>query len=228
MALTTAPNRARRAGTLRLGVLGLVALLTGHTAIYAVQYGTDARFAAAMSTSGHDTWWAPVSVLVLVVGFGLLIRTVGGLAHLELQARRTTVTGSAVGRREARYWPEVGSIWRRLLPLVAVLFLVQENIERLAAHGHLLGLDPLGGPGYSLALPILAAVTLALSVLGALVRWRVAVLRERTTPMAATLLRRVVANAAHGRWRTIGALAPRRWMLDRLDAGRAPPQVLRP
>jgi hypothetical protein len=228
MALPTAPARARLAGRLRLGVLALVALLTGHTAIYTLQYGTDGRFARAMSASGHDPWWGPASALVLALGFALLVWSVGGLTHLELQSHRTTAIRSALAPGQPRYWTEVRSIWRRLLPLVAVLFLAQENVENLAAHGRLLGLDPLGGPGYPLALPSLGAVTLGLAILGGLVRWRVAVLRDRTTPMAATGLRRVVGHAAHGRWRTIGALAPRRWMLDRLDAGRAPPQLLRP
>jgi hypothetical protein len=228
MALPTAPARARLAGRLRLGVLALVALLAGHTAIYAVQYGTDARFAQAMSASGHDGWWGPASLLVLAIGFALLVRAVGGLAHLELRARVTSPIHSASRDGRAHYWSEVGSIWRRLTPLVAGLFLVQENLELFVAHGKLLGLDPLGGPGYPLALPILGALTLGLSLLGALVRWRVAVLRARTTPMAVSEPRRTVASAAHGRWRTIGALAPRRWMPDRLDAGRAPPQVLRP
>jgi len=55
MTQTTAPERARRAGQLRLGVLTVVGLLTAHTATFAVQYGTGERFAQAMSASSHDT-----------------------------------------------------------------------------------------------------------------------------------------------------------------------------
>ena len=228
MALTTAPERARWAGRVRLSVLTVVALLTAHTAIFAAQYGTGKRFAQTMSSSGHDVWWAPASVAVLAIGFVLLVQTVGGIAHLELRARRTTNAESVVGAERPPIWSTIGSIWRALLPLVTVLFLVQENIEHLLSHGHLLGLEALGGPEYPLALPILAVVTLALSVLGALVRWRVSVLRARSTPIADGARRPIVPDAAHGRWRTIGALAPWTWMSDRLDAGRAPPELLRP
>jgi len=228
MTQTTAPERARRAGQLRLGVLTVVGLLTAHTATFAVQYGTGERFAQAMSASGHDTWWAPASLAVLVTGFVLLVQTVGGLAHLELQARRSAIAGSWDRSEQPSPWSAIGAIWRVLLPLVTVLFLVTENIEHLLSQGHLLGLEALGGPEYPLALPILAVVTLALSLLGALVRWRVSVLRARTMPIAGRARRPIDADAAHRRWRTIGALAPWSWMSDRLDAGRAPPELLRP
>jgi hypothetical protein len=228
MALTTAPERARWAGRLRLGVLTVVALLTAHTAIFAAQYGSGERFAQAMSASGHDIWWAPASLAVLCIGFVLLVQTVGGLAHLELRARRTPSGATRNWADLPSIWSTIVSIWRDLLPLVAVLFLVQENIEHLLSQGHLLGLEALGGPEYPLALPILAIVTLALSVLGALVHWRVAVLRARATPIADPNRRAIAADAAHGRWRTIGALAPWTWMSERLDAGRAPPEPLRP
>ena len=228
MAIATAPERARWAGRLRLGVLTVVALLMAHTAIFAAQYGTGDEFARAMSASGHDVWWAPASLAVLAIGFILVVQTAGGLAHLEMRARRTTPAGSLRHADQPPIWSTIGSIWRRLLPLVTVLFLIQENIEHLLSQGHLLGLEALGGPEDPLALPILALVTLVLAVLGALVRWRVSVLRARTTAIADATRRPIVADAAHRRWRTIGALAPWTWMSDRLDAGRAPPELLRP
>jgi hypothetical protein len=225
MAPTTTPDRARLAGRLRLAVLAVVALLIAHTAIYAAQYGPDGRFADAISASGHDQWWAPASLAVLGIGFALLAWTIGGLAHLELRAWGKRPSAADDG--DAPLWSAVGSIWRILLPLVTVLFTIQENVEHLLSQGHLLGLGALGGPEYPLALPILAAVTLTLSALGALVRWRVALLRARTMPIADATRPAVVAEAPLRRWRTIGALAPRRWMADRLDAGRAPPEILR-
>ena len=95
------------------------------------------------------------------------------------------------------------------------------------AHGHLLGLDPLIADS-GMALPMLALISLGLSVLGALLRWRVAVLRARTASPVHEARRTVTSQVVAGRWRTVGALAPRQWMTDRLDAGRAPPDLLRP
>ena len=224
MVIRTDPRRARRAGRLRLGVLALVALLSAHTAIYVAQFGIGDRFAQAMASGGHDGWWVPASVAILGIGFVLLVQTLGGVAHLEVRARASGRSGSA-GR--GRFTSEIRAIWRRLLPLVAILFLVQENVEAVATHGQLVGLDPLTA-GSAVALPTLALVSFALSVLGALLRWRVAVLRARIASPIHRPRRAVQSPALAGRWQMVGALAPRQWMTDRLDAGRAPPALLRP
>ncbi len=205
-------------------MLALVALLAAHTAIYVAQDGTGDRFAQAMASGGHDGWWIPASLVVLGVGFLLLVRTLGGLAHLEIRAR---ASGRRGGPGRAPFAPEIRSIWQRLLPLVTILFLAQENLEYVAAHGHLLGLDPLITDS-GMALPMLALISFGLSVLGALLRWRVAVLRARiASPNHQARRRPVLSQVVAGRWRMVGALAPRQWMTDRLDAGRAPPRLLR-
>jgi hypothetical protein len=223
MVMTTDPERAHWAGRFRLGVLAVVALLSAHTAIYVAQYGTGDRFAQAMANNGHDGWWIPASLVVLGLGFLLLILTLGGVAHLEIRARASRIGG---GAGQAPFAPEIRSIWRRLLPLVTILFLAQENLEYLVAHGRLLGLDPLISDS-GMALPMLALISLGLSVLGALVRWRVAVLRARIASTNHQARRPVLSQVVAGRWRMVGALAPREWMTDRLDAGRAPPRLLR-
>ena len=222
---TTTPTRARWADRIRLGVLALVALLVSHTAIYAAEFGTSDRFAQAMASGGHDGWWLPASASILAVGFVILAWTVGGLANLELRARTAGRHGDQV---TPSFAGEVRSIWPRLLPLVTVLFLVQENVEQLAAHGRLPGFDPLIGAALPIALPILGLVTLALALAGALVRWRAAILRSRISSATHRPRRVAPAETFAGRWRTIGALAPHEWMADRLDAGRAPPLLLRP
>jgi hypothetical protein len=228
MVVSTGPDRARWAGRLRLGVLALVALLSAHTAIYAGQYRLGDSYADAMSTSGHDGWWIPASVIVLGAGFVVLLHVLGiltGLAAVAHGARAPRPRSDEAAR--SRFAPEVIALWRRLLPLVAVLFTVQENVEHLASHGHLLGLDALFGAEYPLALPILGLVTLALSGLGALVRWRIATLRALVANATRSRRSRPVDDVAARRWRLVGELAPRRWMAVRLDAGRAPPVPLR-
>ncbi len=228
MVLTTAPDRARWAGRLRLAVLAAVALQSAHTAIFAAQYGLGDRFAAAMAGSGHEGWWGPASAIVLAAGLGLLLRAFGVLTRLERAARGGPRSEfPADGWAEPRFGPEVLAIWRRLLPLVLLLFAAQENIEHLLSHGQLLGIDALIGPGYTVAVPVLAIVTLAASAAGALVRWRVAVLRARVRTTTGLTSRNLADAAAAATWQIVGELAPRLWMSDRLDAGRAPPNLLR-
>jgi hypothetical protein len=224
MVIRTDPRRAHWAGRLRLGVLALVALLSAHTAIYVAQFGIGDRFAQAMASGGHDGWWIPASVAILGVGVVLLVQTLGGVAHLEVRARGFGRGGSA-GR--GRFTSEIRSIWGGLLPLVTILFLAQENLEAVAAHGRVIGLEPLTA-GSAVALPTLALISLALSLLGALLRWRVAVLRARVASPIHRPRRAVQSPVLAGRWQMLGALAPRQWMTDRLDAGRAPPALLRP
>ncbi len=229
MVVTTDPVRAQWAARLRLGVLALVSLLIAHTAIYAAQYGLGDRFAGAMSGAGHDGWWLPASLAILGVGLVALLHVLGVLSRLESVARDVPEErlrpGDAAGPRFA---PEVLTIWRRLFLVVAVLFAVQENLEHLVMQGHLPGVDVLGGAEYPLALPILAAVTLTLAALGALVRWRIATLRALVSRATRPIREPIVADVAARRWRIVGELAPRRWMVARLDAGRAPPSPLRP
>ena len=228
MVLTTAPDRARWARRVRLAVLAAVALQSAHAAIFAAQYGLGDRFAAAMARSGHDGWWGPASAIVLGAGMVLLLRALGILADLERAARgRRTPDLPAGTAAEGRFGSEVRSIWRRLLPLVTVLFAAQENVEHLLSHGQLLGIDALIGPGYALAVPVLAFVTLVASAAGALVRWRVAVLRARVRAATGLTSRILADDAAAATWQIVGELAPRLWMSDRLDAGRAPPTLLR-
>jgi hypothetical protein len=224
MVIRTDPRRARWAGRLRLGILALVALLSAHTAIYVAQFGIGDRFAQAMASGGHNGWWMPASVAILGLGFPLLVQTLGGVAHLEVRARGSG-RGGSTGR--GRFTFEIRSIWGRLLPIVTILFIAQENLEAIAAHGHLVGLDPLTA-GSAVALPTLALISFALSLLGALLRWRVAVLRGRIASPIHRPRRAVQSPVLAGRWQMLGALAPRQWMTDRLDAGRAPPALLRP
>jgi hypothetical protein len=225
MVVTTAPNGGRWAARIRLAVLVAVALLVAHTAIYAAEDGLGAAFAAALSRDGHDGWWLPVAVAIGTAGTLAAAVAAARLVGLELRARH--------GRRGRRGVPgirsETGSIARRLIPIVLTLFGLQENLEQLAAHGRVLGVDAVIGPAHPLAVPVLVVVCLALSSLGALVRWRVATLRRRIangSPRRPE--RRIASRRIDPAWRTVGALAPRGWMLDRLDAGRSPPIVLHP
>jgi hypothetical protein len=181
--------------------------------------------AAALSRDGHDGWWLPVAIVIGLVGAVAAVVIGGRLGRLELRARH--------GRKRRAGVPSIRSeavaIARRLVPIVLTLFALQENLEQLVARGRVLGVEAVIGPTHPLAVPVLVVVCLALSVAGALVRWRIATLRRR---LANGTLRRPELRIGSRRidrvWRTVGALAPRGWMLDRLDAGRSPPLVLHP
>ncbi len=225
MILTMAPARARWGARIRLATLVAVALLLAHTAIYAAEDGLGAAYAAAMSRDGHGTWWVVVAMVIGLLGLAAGALSAARLARLEIRA---------IGRRRRRTGdPHLGheaiAIARRLVPIVLVLFAIQENLEQLAAHGRFLGVEAIVGPAHPLAVPVLVAVCLALSAAGALVRWRIATLRRRiANGPARGADRRIRPLRIDPRWRTIGSLAPLGRMLVRLDAGRSPPSLLQP
>jgi hypothetical protein len=222
MILRATPGRVRLGRRVRTGILAIVALLVAHDAIFLAEYGNGPAFARAMSEGGHDGYWLPFTVGATLAGGFLLLRALTTLRHLRVQA-------SAIHWIEElpspSYTSELLGIWRVLFPLVTVLFALQENVEHLATHGHFLGLEALAGPDVPLALPVVAAVTCALAAIGALLRWRIAVLRRRIATAAAAH-HRAADERLCPEWGSIHASAPHRWMIGRLDAGRAPPRVV--
>ena len=103
-------------------------------------------------------------------------------------------------------------------------YLVQENVEHLVAQGHLPGFAPLVGAEAPLALPILGLVTLAFAVVGALVRWRIAVLEARALATSTARPRwSRTAQRPHVGWAYVGAVRATFWSLVRQGPVRAPP-----
>lgn len=220
MILWASIDRVRLGRRVRVGILAIVALLIAHDAIFLAEYGDGPSFARAMTEGGHDGYWLPFTIVAILGGGLLLLRALTKLRHLRAQA---SATGWIEELPAPSYLSELLGIWRVLFPLVTVLFAAQENLEHLTMHGHLLGLGAVAGSENPLALPVIAAVTCVLAALGALLRWRVAVLRSHIA----------AATAAHPRaagericpeWGSIHAAAPHRWIACRLDAGRAPPK----
>jgi len=223
MTFTISGRLARLAHPLRIGVLAAFALLVAHDAIFMAEYGIGDRFAVVMAERGHDGYWLPFTLLAGAAGLGALFV---GLAFIaRLQGRAAPLADPGADRPS--YLRELARTWRLLLPIVAALFAAQENLEHLLTHGQLIGLDPLGGAGYELALPVLAATTFVLAAVGSLVRWRIAVLRARIAASGPRARRPLRPARAAREW--LLTIATRhRWMLDRRDVGRAPPSHLRP
>ena len=228
MTWTTSARVAQVAARIRFALLSLVALFLGHDAVYAAEHGIGDGFATAMNELGHGAYWgefaaaAIAAAILLIAGSAFLI---GRLQRQLVTRDAPTVTAMSPDARGA-YLRELRSIWPRLLLVVVALFAIQENVETFFAHGDLPGVDVLFGGGVPLAVPVLALVTFALAAVGALVRWRIGVLSARLR--AATLRDRAPLRAAAParEWAAVHAAAPHRWILDRRDAGRAPPRAL--
>jgi hypothetical protein len=205
---------------LRLVVLVAFALFVAHDAIYVAEYGIGDGFAAAMAARGHDGYWLPFTLLA---GSAAVVAFLVSLVVLRRLRETARGMGPAAG---PSYVVELTRTWRLVLPVTVVLFALQENLEHYLARGHLVGLDPLGGAGYELALPVLALVTFGIVAVGALVRWRIAVLHARLVAGQQRPRRHVMARRVAREW--LASITFYEWLEDRRDAGRAPPALLRP
>ena len=207
----------------RLRFLALAALgsLVAHDAIFAAQYGLGGARDDALGATAHGYWPAFVvlTTLAALAGGGAAIR---GVLHLRRLARGLPATARPAD--QSGYLAEVARLWPRLLLVVGAAFLVQENLEHLAAGQGLPGLWALSAPGYPLAIPVLVAVTGLLAAIGGWLQWhRETLVRRLSAARAAAARRRATAHAPHGRWALLAALLAHRWILLRRDASRAPP-----
>ena len=222
MVITTGVARARALAAARFATLVLTCLLVAHTAIFIARYGTGPAFSAAMTAEGHDAYW-PAFLLVVGGGSAALAfsaaRRLRGLAGRVPRRRR-----SADGTPLPAFGDELKRLWPNLFGATTVAYVLQENIEHLAAHGHLPGAGVLWGPEGSFALPGLLLVSLFGAALGALVRWRVQVYVARIGRTAGRPRpRRAPAARPARRWAFVGATCALAQIAVRPDAGRAPP-----
>ncbi len=209
----------------RFALLGLGGLLVGHQAVYMAQYGDGAVLAQAMTSGGHDGYWGTFTTVALSGLLLLLLRTAWRL--IELRRDTAGVVRDTTDARPARaYARELLRLWPPLFGTVAVAYLIQENIEHLVAQGHLAGFSPIVGAGAPLALPILGLVTLAFALVGALVRWRIAVLEALVRFARGHTRWRVGAVRPVTRWTLVGAIRATFWSLARQGPVRAPPSSL--
>jgi hypothetical protein len=130
------------------------ALLISHDATWLAQIGPGEALTAALRHGGHDYWGAASAALTLT---GLVAATWAGMRLYRLR-RGTSVSfgGEPVGRP---YLRRAAGAWVRLFGVVAIGFVIQENLEHAMAHGHGLWAGALLGPEYPLALPVIGAIT---------------------------------------------------------------------
>ena len=130
-----------------------LALFVAHDAIYLVQIGPGEELAAALRTAGHGYWGLAslaLSAVALVAGVSIWLR-------MRRLRRRAASLGA---RRDAArpFARRFVVIWLRLSAVVAVGFLIQENVEHAIMHGHAPGVGALLGPEYPLALPVIGLI----------------------------------------------------------------------
>lgn len=208
---------------LRFPALAAVGALVAHDAIFAAQYGLGPARDRALASTVHAYW--PAFVLVTLLAATVVAgAAIAGIVRLHRLVRG--LPAAEPGREGSSYARELLRLWPRLLLVVVVAFVAQENLEHLAAGRDAPGLWALSAPGYPLAMPVLVAVTGLLAAVGAWLQWHNDALVGRLhTARDHPGRRRNTARAPHGRWALVAALVAHRRNLVRRDAERAPPAI---
>ncbi|HYC07783.1 MAG TPA: hypothetical protein VEG29_07645 [Candidatus Binatia bacterium] len=204
----------------RIGFVGmaLVALVLTHDLAFLAAYGT--AYDQALVLTGHGQDWTVAVVCVVLLAGGLVVVAGWQIARLLIELRSLGGTASVRRLERADLAGRLGVTWLRLAAAAGAAYVVQENLERASIGEPLPGLGVLGSAGSPYVLPILAAVTLLVAVVGVLFRWRIDSLAARLAAargiswVRAYRSRRRSLPPAH---RLAGSIH------GRLSAGRAPP-----
>jgi len=206
---------------LAVAALTPLSLVLSHNLVYLLAYGDAATL--VLRATGHDTAWSNAVRLVVACSGLLGAAALGRVLVLWRTARRLErATGPLAHPGWSGFAATLLRTWLALLLATSVVFLVQENIERLAAGqpaplgGALLGGGPVG------PLPVIAAISLLAALVGTLFRWSISALIERIN---ATRKPRPRLRPARVR-RPAGRLAHPSALLALHLGLRAPPAVL--
>lgn len=177
--------------------------------------GTDAAHQSnAFYAVAHPAGWsAGVALLMLIV-----MLAAGWTAWRIAALRWHLAVIPAVQVPAGRLLP---GTWARILVPALTIFLLQENVEHLVAHGHLPLVDPLQSGQYQAALPIFAGLALLVAIASLVLGRRLKDLRA-----AVTRLRLVTARAPRRvrSWRTfVGDRRHSARLATAMSARRAPP-----
>ena len=211
---------SRSTHRLAFWALAGLALLVSHDAVWLVQLGPGEAVAAALRSGGHG-YWGAASAGLAVAG---LVATVAVGRHLwRLRSAARNVGATRPGHaRPTAYLRRVRTAWPRLLAVVLIGFVLQENAEHALTHGHLPGLGILLGPEHPLALPVIAVITLIGALLASAILVTEAVLLAviRALDARPRAPRRLVRPATRHALAAISG--------PRAHSGRAPPALLVP
>ena len=148
----------------------LVALVVAHNLVFLLAYG--ARFEEALAHSGHTGTWETAVAVVLAAGSGLLGVALWRLYRLAAIARAVAAYEVRLAPSSIPFGRRLLALWLRLAVATTLLFFVQENLEHFASGQVPPGLGVLGSADYPNAALVLAAVCLAVAIVGALLGWR--------------------------------------------------------
>jgi hypothetical protein len=166
MDVMTMQRRGLPARRIAFWALAGVALLVSHDAVFLAQLGPGESLAQTLRHATHE-YWGTASLAILVSG--LVVALAVALRLQRLHRRASELGARLAGAERHGYLRRVALAWPALFAVVAVGFLIQENVEHAAGHGHLPGAGALFGPEYPLAIPVIALITLVGALLGAAV-----------------------------------------------------------
>ncbi len=218
MTLTGWPKRTR--ARIAFWALAGVALLISHDAIWLTQVGPGEGLATALRGAGHG-YWGLASLVLAVIGLSAAAGVGVRLWLLRRRAAGLNAHSAPIHRRP--YLARAARAWIRLLTVVAIGFVIQENIEHFLSHRHMPGPGALIGPEYPLALPVITAMTAVAALVAAAVvsveRQLIAAIIHAFRQLARRAPRQLHRPPARVVWRPLSPLAAA-W------AGRAPPRQL--
>lgn len=213
------PTLARVPPPLAFWALAGVALLGSHDAIFLAQAGPGQSLARVLREAGHG-YWAIASLLLAIIGLAAVVGTLVRLRGLRRAAEALGSSPSLSARPYAARWLHV---WTRLFAVVAIGFVVQENVEHLIAHGHMPGLGALIGAEYPLALPVIGLITAVAALVAAAASQAEQALCALIADALRPALDRAPRDVPRPPIRLVAVLAS---PLARASAGRAPPRLL--
>ena len=192
-----------------------VALFLSHDAVFLVQVGPGDALSRALRDAGHGYWGAASLILALI---GLAVGAAAVL-RIRLLRRRVAMLG-ATRSTPAAVGSRIAAIWLRLFAVVAIGFVLQENLEHIISHGHAVWLGALLGPEYPLALPVIGLVTALAALVAAAV--------HRTEGALLAIISDALRRPRRGRplpGPRSQLVLPLRSPLANSIAGRAPPRA---
>ena len=185
-----------------IGLLGLsaVALVVAHDSIFLLEYGPNAG--AVLAATGHGNAWAAAVLVVLGGAASFLAALMWRLRELTRIASRLASSRPQVSDARPDLAGAGGRLirqWIQLTALASLLFVVQENLERLSAGEPLPGLAVLASASYPIGALVIAAVSFAVAA----VSFSLARRRDRLEALIAR-----AGRALHARPSSAGPRSP--------------------
>jgi hypothetical protein len=192
-----------------------LSLVLAHDAIFLVQVGPGETLVATLRTAGHAYW----EVASLALAAAAIVA--GACTWLRMRRLRDRAGSLGAAAPNPLLAPRVLGAWVRLAGVVAIGFLVQENVEHVIAHGHAPGFGALVGPEYPLAIPVIGLISGFAAIVAALVSTR----REALVVAIEAALRRMLRAPRFIARPPARLLAGIGSILAAEGAGRAPPAL---